>query len=72
MHGLETLQPGPGSTALVLGAEPTGLLLAPLIATGGAASVTVAAPNQAKLARARALGLDQVVPERPDQRARPR
>jgi D-arabinitol dehydrogenase (NADP+) len=46
MHGLETLDPRPGSKALVFGAGPTGLLLAQLIAHGGAASVTVAAPTQ--------------------------
>jgi len=38
MHGLETLQVRPGSSALVLGAGPTGLLLAQLLATGADAS----------------------------------
>jgi D-arabinitol dehydrogenase (NADP+) len=61
MHGLETLNPRPGSHALVFGAGPTGLLLAQLIASGGAASVTVAAPTLFKLDRAAALGLDQRV-----------
>jgi D-arabinitol dehydrogenase (NADP+) len=61
MHGLETLNPRAGSSALVFGAGPTGLLLAQLIASGGAASVTVAAPTQFKLDRAAALGLDQQV-----------
>lgn len=61
MHGLETLALRPGSTALVFGAGPTGLLLAQLIANGGAASVTVAAPTQFKLDRARALGIDTTV-----------
>ena len=37
MHGLQTLSPPPGSSALVFGAGPTGLLLAQLIARGGAA-----------------------------------
>lgn len=41
MHGLESLQMRPGGSALVLGAGPTGLLLAQLIKSGGAASVTV-------------------------------
>jgi D-arabinitol dehydrogenase (NADP+) len=36
MHGLETLNLRPGSSALVFGAGPTGLLLAQLIASGGA------------------------------------
>jgi D-arabinitol dehydrogenase (NADP+) len=42
MHGLETLDLRPGGSALVLGAGPTGLLLAQLIGSGGATSVTVA------------------------------
>lgn len=58
MHGLERLQVTPGSTALVLGAGPTGLLLAQLLAGGGAAKVTVAAPTAFKLERARQLGVD--------------
>src|SRR3954447_2807040 len=48
MHGLESLQVRPGATALVFGAGPTGLLLAQLIKSGGASSVTVAAPTQFK------------------------
>ena len=61
MHGLETLQIRPGATALVFGAGPTGLLLAQLIRSGGAASVTVAAPTPFKLDTARALGVDQTI-----------
>jgi D-arabinitol dehydrogenase (NADP+) len=61
MHGVETLAMRPGGSALVLGAGPTGQLLAQLLATGGAASVTVAAPSEAKLATASALGADNVV-----------
>jgi D-arabinitol dehydrogenase (NADP+) len=61
MHGLETLDIRPGSSALVFGAGPTGLLLAQLIASGGASSVTVAAPSQFKLDRAAALGVSQTV-----------
>ncbi len=61
MHGLESLQMRPGGTALVLGAGPTGLLLAQLIGSGGAASVTVAAPTQFKLDTAAALGVDRTV-----------
>jgi D-arabinitol dehydrogenase (NADP+) len=61
MHGLETLGLRPGASALVLGAGPTGLLLAQLIASGGASSVTVAAPSQFKLDRATELGIDSVV-----------
>jgi D-arabinitol dehydrogenase (NADP+) len=58
MHGVETLSPRPGSSALVFGAGPTGLLLAQLIARGGAASVTVAASSPFKLKRAEELGID--------------
>jgi D-arabinitol dehydrogenase (NADP+) len=61
MHGLETLNLRPGSSALVFGAGPTGLLLAQLIASGGASSVTVAAPTQFKLDRAAALGASRTV-----------
>lgn len=61
LHGLETLSPRPGSTALVLGSGATGLLLAQLLATGGVAHVTVASPSQHQLARAEALGIDATV-----------
>lgn len=61
MHGLESLQVRPGSTALVFGAGPTGLLLAQLVKSGGAASVTVAAPTQFKLDTATALGVDHTM-----------
>ncbi len=60
-HGLERLRIWPGSTALVFGAGPTGLLLAQLIKSGGASSVTVAAPSQFKLDRAKAFGIDQTI-----------
>ena len=60
-HGLERLRIWPGSSALVFGAGPTGLLLAQLIKSGGASSVTVAAPTQFKLDRARAFGIDQTI-----------
>jgi D-arabinitol dehydrogenase (NADP+) len=58
MHGTETLGARPGSSALVFGAGPTGLLLAQLIARGGASSVTVAASSAFKLTRAEELGID--------------
>ena len=61
LHGLETLGPQPGSTALVLGAGATGLLLAQLLASGGVAHVTVAAPRPNQLERATALGIDATV-----------
>jgi D-arabinitol dehydrogenase (NADP+) len=61
LHGLETLSPRPGSTALVLGAGATGLLLAQLLASGGVAHVTVAATLLLQLERASALGIDATV-----------
>jgi len=61
MHGLETLQLRPGVSVLVFGAGPTGLLLAQLIASGGACSVTVADLRQFKLDTATGLGIDQTV-----------
>jgi D-arabinitol dehydrogenase (NADP+) len=61
MHGLESLGLRPGASALVFGAGPTGLLLAQLIASGGASSVTVAAPTQFKLDTAARLGIDRTV-----------
>jgi D-arabinitol dehydrogenase (NADP+) len=61
MHGLETLQMRPGGSALVLGAGPTGLLLAQLLGSGGASSVTVAGPTRFKLDTAEQLGVDRTV-----------
>ena len=61
MHGLETLDLRPGGSALVMGAGPTGLLLAQLIASGGATSVTVADILPFKLQTAQALGVDSTV-----------
>jgi len=61
MHGLESLGLRPGSSVLVFGAGPTGLLLAQLIASGGASSVTVAAPTRFKLDTAAGLGIDRTV-----------
>jgi D-arabinitol dehydrogenase (NADP+) len=59
MHGADRLRPAGGSSALVFGAGPSGLLLAQLIGRSGAAVVTVAASSAFKLERAVALGLDQ-------------
>lgn len=61
MHGIETLQIRPGSTAVVLGSGPTGLLLAQLIASGGASSVTVASDKAFQLEVASALGATDTV-----------
>jgi D-arabinitol dehydrogenase (NADP+) len=60
-HGLDVLAMRPGSTALVIGAGPTGLLLAQGIRNSGASSVTTAATKQFKLDVAKKLGIDQTV-----------
>lgn len=61
IHGVERLAPQPGSSALVIGAGPTGLILAQLLAHGNAATVTVAAPSAHKLELATRFGIDSVV-----------
>lgn len=60
-HGVTRINPVPGDRALVLGAGPTGLILAQLLQHSGASNVTVAAPTQFKLDVATNLGLDDVV-----------
>jgi D-arabinitol dehydrogenase (NADP+) len=59
VHGVDRLGAVPGSSALVFGAGPTGLILAQLIAATGAAHVTVADIVAFKLEVARALGVDR-------------
>jgi D-arabinitol dehydrogenase (NADP+) len=61
IHGMEILDARPGSTALVLGSGPTGLLLAQLLMHSGAARVTIAAPTRFKLEIARQLGIDEAI-----------
>jgi D-arabinitol dehydrogenase (NADP+) len=60
-HAVDVIAPRHGSTALVVGAGPTGILLAQLLRAAGAASVTVAAPTAFKLEVAAALGADRTV-----------
>lgn len=57
-HGIDVIRPRPGSTALVFGAGPTGVLLAQLLRAGGVAHVTNAAPTAFKLELAARLGAD--------------
>jgi len=59
MHGAQMLGIKPGSSALIFGAGPTGQLLAQLMATSGAASVTVSGSTQFKLDLAKKLGADK-------------
>jgi D-arabinitol dehydrogenase (NADP+) len=61
VHGLDVLALRPGSRVLLFGAGPTGLLLTQLLATSGAADLTVAAPSAHKLELAMAGGADRTV-----------
>jgi D-arabinitol dehydrogenase (NADP+) len=61
VHGMETLNMKPGSSVLLLGAGPTGQVLAQLLKLNGAASVTVAAPAGPKLDLIARLAADDVV-----------
>ena len=61
VHGMDVLELRPGSELPPIGSGPTGLVLAQLLLHGGAARLTVAAPTEAKLQRARAFGIDRTV-----------
>jgi D-arabinitol dehydrogenase (NADP+) len=61
IHGLDVLAMRPGSDVLVLGAGPSGLILAQLLRQSGAGRLTVAAPTEAKLELARHFGADATV-----------
>ncbi|MEV7969953.1 zinc-dependent alcohol dehydrogenase family protein [Sphaerisporangium sp. NPDC088356] len=61
VHGLDRLNPAPGSEVAVFGAGPTGLLLAQFLAASGGTRVTVAAPTAFKLKLAAAWGADVTV-----------
>lgn len=61
VHGVDVCDIRPGSSALVFGAGPTGVLLAQLLRFSGAANVTVAGSSQFKLDRAAELGADRTV-----------
>ena len=64
LHGIDVLAPRAGCDALVFGAGPTGLILAQLLASAGAARVTVAAPTAAKLDLAAGWGAATVLASR--------
>ena len=61
-HGMEVLAMKPGSNVLLLGAGPTGQVVAQLLKLNGAARVTVAAPAGLKLDLIARLAADDVVP----------
>jgi D-arabinitol dehydrogenase (NADP+) len=66
MHGADVLELEPGSDVLMFGAGPSGLVLTQLLAHGGAARITVAAPTEFKLELARTYGADETVLMRRD------
>ena len=61
VHGMDVLAMRPGSDVLLLGAGPTGQVLAQLLRLNGATSLTVAAPAGPKLELAGRLGADHLV-----------
>jgi D-arabinitol dehydrogenase (NADP+) len=61
LRGLDVLQLQPGSSVLLFGAGPTGLILTSLLGHSGAGQLTVAARTESKLELARTRGADQVV-----------
>jgi D-arabinitol dehydrogenase (NADP+) len=62
-HGLDKISPKQGSSVLLLGAGPTGLVLAQLLKLNGGAHVVVAAPEGLKMDLAKSLGAgDDYVP----------
>jgi D-arabinitol dehydrogenase (NADP+) len=61
LRGLDVLQLQPGSSVLLFGAGPTGLILTSLLGHFGAGELTVAARTEAKLELARVRGADHTV-----------
>ena len=61
VHGIDVLDLRPGSSVLVFGAGPSGLVLSQLLLHGGAARLTVAAPTKFKLDLAAEYGADATV-----------
>lgn len=55
-HGLEKIAPKLGSSVLVIGAGPTGLVLAQMLRQNGGCNVVVAAPGGLKMNLAQKLG----------------
>ena len=61
VHGVDILGLRPGSDVALVGAGPTGLLLAQLLLHGGAARLTVAGPTKFKLDLAESFGIDRTL-----------
>ncbi len=62
VHGMDVIALKPGSSVLLFGAGPTGILLAQLLKLNGAVHLTVAAPPGPKLDIVSRLAADDVVP----------
>ncbi|KAJ2987019.1 hypothetical protein NUW58_g4734 [Xylaria curta] len=63
MHGLEKIAPKPGSHALLIGAGPTGLMMAQFLKHSGVSRLTIAAPGGPKMDLAKSLdAADYYVP----------
>ncbi|RWA11009.1 hypothetical protein EKO27_g4092 [Xylaria grammica] len=63
MHGLEKIAPKPGSHALLIGAGPTGLMMAQFLKHSGVSRLTIAAPEGPKMELAKSLdAADYYVP----------
>ncbi|KAI0202998.1 GroES-like protein [Astrocystis sublimbata] len=63
MHGLEKIAPKPGSHALLIGAGPTGLMMAQFLKQNGVSRLTIAAPGGPKMELAKSLeAADYYVP----------
>ncbi|MER6051552.1 zinc-dependent alcohol dehydrogenase family protein [Streptomyces sp. NPDC001793] len=61
VHGLDRLPRRPGEHYLIYGAGTMGLMMAALVRTAGAASVSVVDLNEERLAFARSFGVDAAV-----------
>jgi D-arabinitol dehydrogenase (NADP+) len=55
MHGLEKIAPKAGSHALLIGAGPTGLMMAQFLRNAGVSQLTIAAPEGSKMELAKSL-----------------
>jgi D-arabinitol dehydrogenase (NADP+) len=61
IHGMDLIALKPGSSVLLFGAGPTGIILAQLLKLNGALHLTVAAPAGPKLDLVSHLAADEVV-----------